>query len=228
MMFSIRPISRLADFAPAQGRYTWNERDRKFRDARGKLVSRTRIRLALDEYLDNLADETKGLALRLVEGSISIGDWQVAMEKIVKRGHTSATAIAKGGWQQAKAADWARAAVRIKFNYGKLDQFARQLERGDVALDGRFVRRAMMYALAPTGTYEDVLRADDIKAGFDRERRVLHSKSPCIDCFRYAALGWVKAGTLPGIGQKCQCKANCRCRFERIRSVIASNKRRKP
>src|ERR1019366_4661120 len=48
-----------------------------------------------------------------------------------------------------------------------------------------------------------------------RERRVTSpAVKNCDACLRYEAMGWVPAGTLPPIGKDCDCRGNCKCRFE--------------
>lgn len=200
-------------------KYTWNEGARRFRDSSGRLVSRLKVRQSLDHYLDNLSDEVGSITQRLVDGQIGIEQWHLSMEDAVKRGHLAATMIAKGGRDQVKAADWARAGREIKRQYTYLYRFARQLEAGR-PLNGGTVARARMYALAPTKTYEATARLDFIRSGYTRERRLLHSQESCKQCIQYAALGWQAIGTLPGVGEKSQCLVRCRCTFKYDKKAI--------
>lgn len=197
--------------------YTWDEGPRRFRDHFGRFVKRTEVRKGLDRYVDKLQEEAGNLTVRLQEGEISLERWQRGMADMIKRGHTAATMIARGGREQVRRADWGRTGVILKRQYQYLQGFANELEAG-LPITGRVINRAKMYAVAPTATYENMLRQDDIAAGFDVERRILHSVNPCKSCVRYRDMGWQRAGKLPGIGQRCQCKSRCRCTFERHRS----------
>jgi hypothetical protein len=197
--------------------YTWSKARRQYRDAKGKFVSREEVRGALDTYLDSVTADIRDIATRLVEGTATIEQFHAYLEIALKEAHTAAGAIAAGGWKQAKADDWATVGRKLKFQYGKLRQFARELENG-LPLDGRVVARAEMYGLSATGTYEAVLRRGDIAAGYDQERRLIHSGQSCNRCIAHAAKGWQPAGVLPGIGEDCDCLSNCRCTFERRRS----------
>jgi hypothetical protein len=208
-----------------QSIYTWDEGPRQFRDKWGRFVARSDVRASLDRYLDVLQIEIEQVTQELVDRSRSIGSWQAKMEGIIKRSHTAAASIAKGGWKQAGPRDWSRVGNIVKEQYAYLARFARQLEDGRPLSRGTIVR-AQMYGLAATGTYEEILREDDLKNGFDEERRLLHSVESCPQCLEYAQRGWQPAGQLPGIGKASQCLTRCRCTFERRRSQ-ASRERRK-
>jgi len=197
-------------------RYTWDAQARQYRDSKGKFVKRADVRGALNDAAESAAGEVTALAEELQSGAIGIGVWQARTAAALKTIHTASGAVAAGGWAQATAADWSIVGRRLKNEYRHLRKFAIQLENG-LPVDGRFLARAAMYAGAGVGTYEAVLRRGDIAAGFDEERRLLHSISPCGDCPSYAALGWQPVGTLPGIGESCACHSRCRCSFDRRR-----------
>lgn len=205
--------------------FTWDREERRYRDRFGRYVSRERVRESLDRYVDNLQAEAGDITQRLVDGEKTISEWQEGMASLIKRGHVAATAIAKGGHEQVDQAGWGRTGQILRVQYQYLQRFADQLEQGR-PVNGGTVARAQMYAIAPTSTFENLLRADDIEAGFDVERRILHSVNPCRNCVKYAAMGWQPAGILPGIAQRCQCLTRCRCTFERYRSQESRRKRR--
>lgn len=80
--------------------------------------------------------------------------------------------------------------------------------------------RAAMYVTAAVGIYEAVRRTvlrDDGRIRW--ERRVRQASNSCASCRVYEAAGWVRIGTLPGIGQACECHSNCRCRFDYSSSI---------
>lgn len=179
-------------------------------------MGRKAVRQALDEFVDRAALGIERDARLLQAGLINLPEWQIRTERNIKAIHTASAAIAAGGWAQATAADWAVAARKIKFQYGKLQQFAKQIENG-LPLDGRFLVRAASYATAGSGTYEAVLRRIDLASGLVlQERRRLHSLHPCPPCVVYKNRGWQPPGVLPDIGDDCDCGTRCRCTFERM------------
>lgn len=207
-----------------QSLYTWDTGQRQFRDKFGRFVPRLEVRASLDRYLDTLQEEIEQVTQELVNQERSIGSWQAKMEGIIKRSHTAAASIAKGGWKQATSRDWARVGNVVKEQYAYLSRFARQLEDGR-PMSGQTIARAKMYGLAATGTYETFLREDDIANGFDEERRLLHSAESCPQCIEYARRGWQPSGQLPNIGEASQCLTRCRCTFERRRSQASRDRR---
>jgi hypothetical protein len=206
--------------------YTWDAEERRFRDRWGRYVARSEVRAALDRYTDNLQAEVGDITEQLVAGQLDIGSWQLRMEALIKRGHVAATEIAKGGKAQVGPREWGKTGAILRQEYAYLARFARQLEDGR-PVNGGTVARAKMYAIAPTATYENLLRDDDIANGFDIERRIRHSNNSCDNCVEYEDMGWQSAGVLPGIGKRCKCLTRCQCTFERMRSEASKAARRK-
>jgi hypothetical protein len=205
--------------------YTWDEGPRQYRDSSGRFVARTEVRASLDRYVDKTNDRIREITQELVDQNRTIQSWQAEMEKLIKKTHTAATAIAKGGWEQANSKDWGSTGAVIRDEYRYLARFARQLEEGR-PVNGGTIARAEMYGLAATGTYEAILREYDIQAGFDEEARRLHSFESCPECLEYAARGWRPAGELPGIGEGSSCLSRCRCTFARRRSQASKDRKK--
>lgn len=201
--------------SPRWPKYTWDDQARQYRDGDGRFVPRTAVRQVLDETIDSAGFDMRADAAALQAGKINLVEWQLRMERNIKAIHTSSVAAASGGWAQVDPAGWSAAAVRIRFEYARLDDFARDIANG-LPLDGRFLVRAASYAGAGSRTYERVLRRADLATGrVIAERRLLHSLHPCISCVAYEAMGWQEPGVLPDIGEDCLCEGFCRCSFER-------------
>lgn len=204
--------------------FTWDAKARQYRSASGRFAPRKAIRAVLDAAIDRAATQIEADARLLQIGAINLPEWQLRTEAAVKLIHTASAAVAAGGWAQATAADWSKAATRIKQQYKFLERFARQIEAG-LPLDGRFLARAASYASAGAGTYEAVLRRIDLASKLViSERRITHSLQPCGPCFDYEAMGWTDPGTLPDTGQDCECHSRCRCSFERQFARLGSLK----
>jgi hypothetical protein len=76
-----------------------------------------------------------------------------------------------------------------------------------------------MYADAANGTYEEMIRRDNIIAGMDEEIRDLEANdgNNCDGCLDQAG-HWEPIGTLDKIGAE-ECATRCRCTF-RFRNSI--------
>ena len=199
----------------AEPTFTFDYKTRQFRDeATGRFVSRADLRRRVDVYVDNVRARVKQAGERLRDGRLTLPQWQLEMESIIKRGHTASGAIGSGGWKQATSADWGRIGARVKSEYGYLQNFAIDIENG-LPLDGRFLNRAQQYGQAVCQSYESQIRKLDLASGPMEERRLLHAEHSCNECISYAARGWQPGGELPDIGAACSCKSSCRCSFER-------------
>jgi hypothetical protein len=198
-------------------RFTWDERVRQYRGADGRLVSRTLVRQALDEAIE----QARGSIIRDLKlmqlGAINLPEWQIRTEKALKTIHVMSAAVAAGGWAQATAADWSVAANRVRAVYVQIEKLARRLESGEYGLDdGRLAPWLASLGGWGSGTYETVLRRRDLATGrVVAERRLLHSGAPCKPCLAYHAMGWQPPRVLPDIGTECLCRKYCRCTFQR-------------
>lgn len=175
----------------------------------GRLVSRDAVRHALDHALTAGGRRVMGLANELRDGKVTLRDWQRRTAVELKSMHLYSAAAAKGGWAQLTQADFGRVGAALREQYKYLQGFADQLSDG-LALDGRFLRRAQMYAEAARATYELTAQQVALDAGYAEERNVLHPADHCNGCLDASAIGWVSIGTLVPVGQR-ECLTGCRC-----------------
>lgn len=196
-----------------RSQYRWNAAAARYVDARGRFVSRPEVRGAIDTTLDRAAARIQAHAVALREGRLSLAEWQLAMRAEMKAMHLWSAAAARGGWAQMSAADFGRIGPVLRNQYGYLARFALQIEQG-LPLDGRFVRRALMYAQAARATYHAQDELVHRERGFDQERNVIEpSAENCDGCRSESRRGWVPLGKLVPIGGR-ECRTNCRCLVE--------------
>lgn len=156
----------------------------------------------------------KDLARRLIDGQISIADWQAEMRGMIRTIHREATAIALGGMENVTQSMWGYEGSLVKKQYRFLDGFAADIAANpEQWLNGRLYERMRLYSQAEWGTFEAVLKRQAQMEGKTEERRVLGQADHCPDCVDYAKRGWQPIGTLPPIGDSV-CVTNCHCIFE--------------
>lgn len=154
------------------------------------------------------------LAQQLIEGKISIAEWEAAMREVIRTIFREAAASAAGGMQNVTPSQWGYEGYLIKQQYGYLHNFAQDIINNPSAwLNGRLLARMNLYAQAGRGGQEQMVRNDMQKSGFDLERRVLGAADHCNGCIEQAAQGWQPIGTLDPIGAE-ECSQNCHCVFE--------------
>ena len=190
------------------GPFTWNARAGRYRDAAGRFVSPRQVRAYLDQMIDK---EQRAMmrAARVFRTSNWTASDLATFERVMRDGikttHVLSAMAAKGGYAQMTNRDYGRVGQTVRFHYGKLEDWMRQVADGTAPLDGRFAMRAGMYAGASLGTYYRVSGDVALAAGYtDRS---------CDTCVAQTARGPVPIGTLVPIGQR-QCLGNCRCTIE--------------
>jgi hypothetical protein len=193
--------------------FTYSVAARAFTDSAGESFDLSAVRGVVNQMLGEvIGDEVLPLGVALQNGEISAVDWALRMEGLIKQTQTAVTSIAFGGWQEVGAANWGKLGGYVKKQYGFLDDLFRGIQNGDVALDSDFLRRSAMYIRDAAGTFQNMLR---FALDYTEERRLLDlGARHCQPCLGYSALGWQPPGSLPDIGEDCDCISNCLCAFE--------------
>jgi hypothetical protein len=201
--------------SPLTPEYTFSEASQRYRNmATGKYIKREVVRRALDTALDRSRNEVQRLARSLVNGNMSIADWQIATAKEVKSMHLASASLAKGGWAQMGPREFGKVGNTLRNEYGYLAKFAEQIKDGTQRLDGSLISRANLYAQSPRGTYHAIEARGMLDQGKAECRNVLGgSDNNCEGCLAETAKGWMQLGELTPIGDR-QCLANCRCSVE--------------
>ncbi len=199
--------------------FGWNETAGRYINlSTGKFISSTEVRDALEVVMDASAIRMNNITQQLVDGSVSLAEWQSGMAEQIKLAHTASAASARGGWAQMSQSDWGAAGRMIRTQYDYLQGFAEDVASGKQALNGQALMRADLYADAPRGTFEEMRRRyETMQNGMEEEQRVLGAADHCPGCLEQAALGWQPVGTLDPIGDE-ECLTRCHCKF-RYRKV---------
>ncbi len=193
--------------------FSWNTGAGRYVDlSTGRFIPRSLVADVLEKVITASQQQIEALTQSLLDGNITLSEWQLSMERELKAIHTLSAALARGGWSQMEFSDWGRVGAFIKRQYSWLDNFANEIYSG-VQPTGSIMRRAKLYAQSGMSTYEDVRRIQAQEQGFNEERRLLSSAEHCQGCVTEAAKGWQPIGTLRRIGDA-ECATNCLCRFE--------------
>lgn len=193
--------------------YGYDPRSRRYRNnATGRYVSPTEVRGAVDTVIDAETVKIRELATSLVEGKLSLADWQMQMAANLKTLHVAVGLAANGGLKNTSAADLGWLASQVKAQYAYLRTMTQEIRTGKQALDGTLVARSALYTQAARGTYEQMVQRLARNGGMKEERRLLGIADHCQGCLEQAQLGWQSIGTLLPIGGT-ECRSNCRCSF---------------
>jgi hypothetical protein len=144
---------------------------------------------------------------------ISFQRWQKETFTQVKIAHTQSYMLGRGGIHKMQPQDYAALTKEMRFQRDRFKLFSGQILDGKLS-DAAIRHRLTAYGEATKVSYENGLLAAAIARGATRERNVLGRAEHCIDCVKYARMGWQPIGTLPRPTKGRRCMYNCQCRME--------------
>jgi len=154
------------------------------------------------------------LAAQLANQEISLASWQTQMSTMIKEQHIQSAIAGRGSRELMTQVDWGRTGGRLKYQYEKLDGFARAIESGHFSEEYIAARSKMYINSTRTAYWDTMLQSHQDSGLFSEERRFLGVAEHCSDCEYYSSLGWQKLGSLPAPGQESVCLTNCQCTKE--------------
>lgn len=193
----------------------------RYRDERGKFLSKAAVGQLVDRRIDKLESLLKRYTRMLANGQISLDQWQGSVRQAIKTAHIQAAIVGYGGRQAMGSAEFGRIGQRLRAEYGYLQNFVSDLLGGRVST-AMAVARIGLYAQSVRGSYWQGTELREQERGFSLMRRKLDAQAQhCQDCIDYAARGIVPIGSLPMPGQRCACRARCKCSVEYFRQQPA-------
>jgi hypothetical protein len=158
----------------------------------------------------------------MADGNITLEQWQGSVREAIKAVHIQAAIIGHGGKDSMGSAGYGRVGQKLRAEYAYLQGFASDILAGRVS-PAMAVARISLYAQSVRASYWQGLELRKQAEGYGLMRRILDPQAQhCEDCPGFAALGLVPIGTLPMPGQRCACRARCRCRVEYFRQQAPS------
>jgi hypothetical protein len=201
---------------PSLTGYGWNG-TRYYDTETGRFVSSIKVRDALENVMDQAALNMNALSQQLIDGSISLADWQTGMMYEIKVSHAVANAAANGGWSQVTQSAWGYEGQLVKEQYQYLRNFANEIASGAQPLDGRLLVRSDLYGDAARDTYEKMRGRLMQIDGYEEEIRDLEDGAEhCDGCLEQAG-HWEPIGMLDDIGDE-ECQVRCKC-IKRYRKI---------
>lgn len=200
--------------------FGWNAVAHRYYDlTSGQFISNETLAGGLQSMMDASALNMNAVTQKLIDGNISLANWQTAMMTEIKNTNVASAALANGGWAQMTASDWGASGQLIREQYDYLRGYAAEIANGTQALDGRALVRSDLYADAANGTFWEMDKRSHLLDGYDMARRVLEVKDEgnCDGCIEAAAEGWLPIDEVLPIGDA-ECMTRCRCSIEYSRS----------
>jgi hypothetical protein len=193
--------------------FTFDRQVQRYRDSStGRFLGELTMRSLTKIAIRIAEDDTLQVADLLIDGKITIAEWQRTTAKTLKQMHIQQYLLGRGGEKLMVDADYEVISNKLKQEFRYLDQFGKDIKSGmSVA---QFEARLQLYLNNGRSSYQLGKREGHDIAGFGWERRRLAIADHCQPCIGYANLGWQPIKSLPSIGAECDCRANCQCAFE--------------
>ncbi len=197
---------------PDSGPYSWDAGSLRFRNSAGKFVANESVKGAVRDYSDAIRQRIVAETAKLNAGTVKLATWQRSVQGLIKQGATAGGIIAAGGADRFDQRARERVQREVAHQYGYFRGLVAEVKAGTLSGDA-LAARAGMYAGTATRSYE-ATRREVNGVQYREEHRFLGGSSQnCEPCKAHASRGWVPVGTLPEIGDACDCKSNCNCTF---------------
>ena len=201
--------------------WSYDQQSGRYRDERGRFLSREAVEKLVDKRIDKLDASLRRFTRMLIDGSITLDQWQGSVRESLKAAHIQAAIIGHGGRASMGSAEYGRVGQRLREEYAYLQGFVSDLLSNRLSAPMALARIGL-YAQSVRGSYWQGAELRQQRQGYSLMRRILDSQAQhCEDCLRYAGQGIVSIGTLPLPGQRCECGARCRCSVRYYRQQAA-------
>jgi hypothetical protein len=211
-------LSPLSDAFPRfDAAWSYDPISGRYRGENGRFLSKAAIEALVDGRIKKLNGQLQDFTRRLIDGNITIDQWQGSVREALKPAHLQAAMVGAGGKDALSQSDYGRLGQRLRSEYSYLQNFASDILAGRVS-GAMAVARIGLYAESVRGSYWEGTTIRQEKQGYSLMRRILDSQAQhCQDCIDHAARGIAPIGSLPMPGQRCACRSRCRCRIEYLR-----------
>jgi len=202
--------------------WSYDRNSGRYRDEKGRFLSQASVEKLVDARIDKLESSLKRITRMLSNGNITLDQWDASVREAIKGAHIQAAIVGYGGKDQMGSGEYGRIGQRLRSEYAYLQGFARDL------LDQRVsapmaAARIGLYAQSVRGSYWQGTELRKQQQGYGLMRRILDPQAQhCQDCIDHAARGLAPIGSLPMPGQRCACRARCKCRVEYLRQQATS------
>jgi hypothetical protein len=155
-----------------------------------------------------LRDDLLLATQRLLDGAVSLPEWQADMAQQIKRAFVGGLRLGRG--PEIGFADYGAAGSALREQYRLIDNFANRIYEGNLT-GKQILQRAGLYAWNLVRGFFVGQKRAKTDAGYQFMQRFLTPGESCNDCIYYESLGKQPVGALPAPGEQSACGGNCRC-----------------
>jgi hypothetical protein len=222
MLNDISQLSSIVLSSRLDAQWSYDQRTSRFRDEKGRFLSEKGVEALVDGRIDKIDSQLRRFTRMLADGAITLDQWQGSIREAIKAAHLQAAMIGHGGRSGMGAAEYGRIGQRLRQEYAYLQGFALDLleQRSSAPMA---LARISLYAQSVRGSFWEGASIRKEQQGYGLMQRVLDPTAQhCSDCVGYASRGIVPIGSVPLPGQRCACRARCRCSVRYFRQQAAT------
>lgn len=222
MLNDLSQLSSIVLSSRLDAQWSYDRSSGRYRDERGRFLSDKSVQTLIDGRIDKLGSQLRRFTRMLADGSLTLDQWQGSVKEAIKAAHLQAAIIGHGGRTGMGSAEYGRIGQRLRQEYAYLENFARDL-LAQRSSTGMALARIELYAQSVRGSYWEGTAIRKQQQGFGLMQRILDPQAQhCDDCRGYAARGVVPIGSVPLPGQRCACRARCRCTVRYLKQQTAT------
>lgn len=192
--------------------YYWDEVAKRYRDEKGRFVSRSVVLDFLQKSIDNTNNVSDLLADLVSNGQLAPKDWYILMKEEIKREYIRDFLLGIGGITVMTFALWGMIGAMLREQYQYLKGFLAEIMAGNLTA-AQIAARAKMYFEAAREAFWTALSTNAKAWGAVEERWLVNpAVENCVDCLGYQDEGWKPFGYFPQPGSgSSRCLSRCRC-----------------
>lgn len=192
--------------------FSYDRATHRFRDSRtGRFISRDKVQRLVDGFIRYRKDEVQSATSQLLDGKLTVAEWERAIAQQLKTAHITAYAIGRGGTKGLTPRDNGIIGARLRFEYKHLREFSKAIAAAQLT-EKQIRNRVRMYQDSLHSTYSRARDEDHRVTGAKWEKWLaVDDDGTCGDCGHRASLGWSPFGTLGTPGDGTECGPRCRC-----------------
>jgi len=217
MLNDLSQLSSIVLSTRMDAAWSYDRNSGRYRDEKGRFLSQASVEKLVDARIDKLEASLKRFTRMLSNGNITLDQWEASVREAIKGAHIQAAIVGYGGKDQMGSGEYGRIGQRLRSEYAYLQGFALDLLEQRVSAP-MATARVGLYAQSVRGSYWQGTELRKQQQGYGLMRRILDPQAQhCQDCIDHAARGLAPIGSLPMPGQRCACRARCKCRVEYLR-----------
>lgn len=222
MLNDLSQFSSIVLSSRLDAQWSYDRNAGRFRDEKGRFLSEKGVESLVNGRIDKLDSQLRRFTRMLADGALTLDQWQGSVREAIKAAHLQAAIIGHGGRSGMGAAEYGRIGQKLRQEYAYLQGFARDLLEQRVS-PAMALARIGLYAESVRSSFWEGTSIRKEQQGFGLMQRVLDPGAQhCEDCIAYASRGIVPIGSLPLPGQRCACRARCRCTVRYSRRQAAT------